>query len=127
MKMISNKEVSRVVILCEDRLIRFGYEMFAYFCELNDTEIEIIDHTETTGEQELTEDLIQIITVFANRLYGKRSKKTKKLILIQIITVFANRLYGKRSKKTKKLIAEVSKKEAESDEDGKEDPASADA
>ncbi len=102
MKMISNKEVSRVVILCEDRLIRFGYEMFAYFSELNDTEIEIIDHTEPTGEQELTVDLIQIITVLSNRLYGKRSKKTKK------------------------LIAEVSKKEAESDEDGKEDPASAD-
>ena len=31
-------------------------------------------------EQELTDDLIQIITVFANRLYGQRSKKTKKLI-----------------------------------------------
>lgn len=80
MKMISNKEVSRVVVLYKDRLMRFGYDMFSYFCELNDTEIEIIDHTETTGEQELTEDLIQIITVFANRLYGKRSKKTKKLI-----------------------------------------------
>lgn len=80
MKMISNKEVSRVVVLYKDRLMRFGYDMFSYFCELNDTEIEIIDHTETTGKQELTEDLIQIITVFANRLYGKRSKKTKKLI-----------------------------------------------
>ena len=29
---------------------------------------------------ELTDDLIQIITVFANRLYGSRSKKTKTLI-----------------------------------------------
>ena len=34
----------------------------------------------TDKEQELTDDLIQIITVFANRLYGQRSKKTKRLI-----------------------------------------------
>lgn len=97
-----NKEVSKVVILYKDRLMRFGYEMFAYFCELNDVEIEIIDHTEITGEQELTEDLIQIITVFANRLYGKRSEKTKK------------------------LIAEISGKGANPDDDGQKDPASAD-
>lgn len=102
MKMISNKEASKVVILYKDRLMRFGYDMFAYFCELNDVEIEIIDHTEMTGEQELTEDLIQIVTVFANRLYGRRSKKTKK------------------------LIAEVSGKEAAADDHCKEDPADAD-
>ena len=102
MKMISNKEVSKVVILYKDRLMRFGYDMFSYFCELNDTEIEIIDHTETTGEQELTEDLIQIVTVFADRVYGKSSKKAKK------------------------LIAEVSGKDSDADDHGKEDPASAD-
>ena len=38
-------------------------------------EIEIIDNTEYSKEQKLTDDLIQIITVFANRLYGQRSKK----------------------------------------------------
>lgn len=40
----------------------------------------IIDNTEQSKEQELTDDLIQIITVLANRLYGQRSKRTKKLI-----------------------------------------------
>ena len=50
------------------------------YSTLNNVEIEIIDNTEESKEQELTEDLIQIITVFANRLYGQRSKKTKKLI-----------------------------------------------
>ena len=101
MKMISSNEVDKVVVLYKDRLMRFGYDMFAYFCELNDVEIEIIDHTERTEEQELTEDLIQIITVFANRLYGKQSKKTKK------------------------LIAEVSQKEADSDDYGAKDPPAA--
>ena len=73
-------EVSRIVILYKDRLVRFGYEMIEYLCSINNVEIEIIDHTSQSKEQELTDDLIQIITVFANRLYGSRSKKTKRLI-----------------------------------------------
>lgn len=77
---ICNHEISKIVVLYKDRLIRFGFEMIEYLCELNDVEIEIIDNTAQSKEQELTDDLIQIITVFANRLYGQRSKKTKKLI-----------------------------------------------
>lgn len=77
---INNREISKVVILYKDRLIWFGFEMIEYLCVLNDVEIEIIDNTEQSREKELTDDLIQIITVFANRLYGQRSKKTKKLI-----------------------------------------------
>lgn len=77
---ISNQEISRVVILYKDRLIRFGFELIEYLCHINGVELEIIDHTEKSKEEELTEDLIQIIKVFANRLYGQSSKKTKRLI-----------------------------------------------
>ena len=77
---INNQEISKIVILYKDRLVGFGYELIEYLCFINNIEIEIIDHTETLKEKELTDDLIQIITVFANRLYGQRSKKTKRLI-----------------------------------------------
>lgn len=77
---INNQEISKIVILYKDRLVGFGYELIEYLCFINNIEIEIIDHTETSKEKELTDDLIQIITVFANRLYGRRSKKTKRLI-----------------------------------------------
>lgn len=77
---IVNKEISKVVVLYKDRLVRFGFELIEYLCEINGIEIEIIDNTELTKEQELTDDLIQIITVFANRLYGQMSAKTKRLI-----------------------------------------------
>ena len=77
---INNQEVSKVVILYKDRLVRFGFELIEHLCTINHVEIEIIDKTEQSKEQELTDDLIQIITVFANRLYSQRSKKTKKLI-----------------------------------------------
>ena len=68
------------MILYKDRLIQFGYEMIEYLCEINDVEIEVIDNTEQSREQELAEDLIQIVTLFANQLYGLRSKKTKQLM-----------------------------------------------
>lgn len=73
-------EVDRIIVLYKDRLIRFGYDLIEYICKLNDTKIEIVDNSTVSKEQELTEDLIQIITVFANRLYGARSKKTVNLI-----------------------------------------------
>lgn len=78
--MISNREISKIVVLYKDRLIRFGFELIEYLCSINNIEIEIIDNTTHSKEQELTDDLIQIITVFTNKLYGRRSKKTKKLI-----------------------------------------------
>ena len=55
-------------------------ELIEYLCEINNVELEVVDHTDKSKEEELTDDLIQIITVFANRLYGQRSKKTKRLI-----------------------------------------------
>lgn len=73
-------EVDRIIVLYKDRLIRFGYDLIEYICKLNDTKIEIVDNSTISKEQELTEELIQIITVFANRLYGARSKKTINLI-----------------------------------------------
>ena len=79
-RMICNKEIKKLVILYKDRLVRFGFELIEEVCRINDVEIEIIDNTTVSKEQELTDDLIQTITVFANRLYGSRSKKTASLI-----------------------------------------------
>ena len=78
--MITNSEVDKIVVLYKDRLIRFGYELIENLCNKYGTTIEIIDNTERTGEQELVEDMIQIVTVFSERLQGKRSHKAKKMI-----------------------------------------------
>ena len=43
-------------------------------------QIENIDNTEESEQQELVEDLVQIITVFSCKLQGKRANKAKKLI-----------------------------------------------
>lgn len=77
---INDQKISKIIVLYKDRLIGFGFELIEYLCKINNIEIEIIDNTGQSKEQELSDDLIQIITVFANQLYGQRSKKTKQLI-----------------------------------------------
>ena len=77
---INRKEVDIIVVLYKDRLLRFGFELIEYFASLNNVKIEVLDKKDKSEEQELTEDLIQIITVFLCKLQGKRKSKTKALI-----------------------------------------------
>ena len=79
-KRISQNKVDKVVVFYKDRLLRFGFELVEYIASLHDCDIEIIDNTEKSDDQELVEDLVQIITVFSCKLHGKRANKTKKLI-----------------------------------------------
>lgn len=78
LELINNREVDRVVVLYKDHLIRFGFELIEYLCQLNAVELVVIDHSEKSKEEELTEDLIQII----NSLYGSRSKQAKDLLKV---------------------------------------------
>ena len=88
---ILSGKVSRVVVNYKDRLMRLGFELFEILCQTNNTEIVIINQTEViyfqTGvsinaddNEELTKDLIAIITTFSAKLYGSRSHKNKRLI-----------------------------------------------
>jgi hypothetical protein CLOST_0635 len=77
---ITQNKVDKVVVLYKDRLLRFGFELVEYIASLHDCNIEIIDNTEKTEQQELVEDLVQIITVFSCKLQGKRANETRKLV-----------------------------------------------
>ena len=78
--LIASNQVTKVVILHEDRLVQFGFELIQLLCDLHDVKIEIIDNSERSNDEELMDDLLEITTVFANKLYGSRSKKTRTLI-----------------------------------------------
>lgn len=79
-KRISQNKVEKVVVLYKDRLLRFGFELVEYIASLYNCDIEIIDNTERSEQQELVEDLVQIITVFSCKLQGKRANKARKLV-----------------------------------------------
>lgn len=78
---ILDNEVGRLVITHKDRLLRFGAELIFAICEAKEVEVVIINKGEdSTFEEDLAKDVLEIITVFSARLYGSRSKKNKKLI-----------------------------------------------
>lgn len=79
-KLITQNKVEKVVVLYKDRLLRFGFELVEYIASLYNCEIEIMDNTEKSEQQELVEDLVQIITVFSCKLQGKRAGKARKLV-----------------------------------------------
>jgi putative resolvase len=63
------------VIAHQDRLARFGYGYFAAFCQRHHTEIMVMNGEALSPEQELVQDLVALLTVFASRLHGLRSYK----------------------------------------------------
>ena len=73
--------VGRLVITHKDRLLRFGAELVFSICEAKEVEVVIVNKGEdTTFEEDLATDVLEIITVFSARLYGSRSRKNKKLL-----------------------------------------------
>jgi len=56
-------------------------ELVFAICEGFQTEVVIVNQSEDSNdEDELTQDVLEIITVFSARLSGSRSHKNKKLI-----------------------------------------------
>jgi len=74
-------EVGWLVVTHEDRLLRFGSELVFALCEQFGAEVVIINRSEDTSyEEDLVQDGLEIITVFSARSYGSRSHENKKLV-----------------------------------------------
>ena len=72
-------ELEELAIAYKDRLCRIGYELIEKILIENSNTNIIIEKDEIKSpEEELTNDLIEIITVFSSKLYSIRSYKSKK-------------------------------------------------
>ena len=78
----SDEQLNQVINVKPKNRITIGYCRVFSHKQKDDLErqIEIIDNTENSEQQELVEDLVQVITVFSCKLQGKRANKAKKLI-----------------------------------------------
>ena len=80
-RLLLDSQVERLVITHKDRLLRFGSELIFSLCEHFGTEVVIINRTEDSSfEEDLANDVLEIITVFSARLYGSRSHKNRKIV-----------------------------------------------
>jgi predicted site-specific integrase-resolvase len=81
LSMILDEQINRLVLTHKDRLLRLGAELVFAICEEKQVEVVIINQgDESSFEEDLAKDVLEIITVFSARLYGARSPKNKKLI-----------------------------------------------
>ena len=72
--------VERLVVVQEDRLLRFGVNLIRQICTRRQTEFLVLDSSAVTSfEEELARDVITLMTVFCARLYGRRSGRNKKI------------------------------------------------
>jgi len=72
---IISRKISHVVITYKDRLCRFAFELFEYFCSKFDVEIVVMNIQSTSPQAELIEDLMTVVHVFSSGLYGLRRYK----------------------------------------------------
>jgi putative resolvase len=73
LQLVKERAISVVLIEYPDRLVRFGYleEAFGW----QGVRLEVLDPPEQLEPtEELVQDLLTIVTVFAGRLYGHRAK-----------------------------------------------------
>lgn len=78
--LILSGKVRRLIVTHRDRLLRFGFEIIDKMVRHFGGEIVVLDEVKISDEDELSRDVLSIITVFSARLYGKRSHKNKKLL-----------------------------------------------
>lgn len=78
---ICSHGVERLILTHKDRLLRFGSELVFSLCEEFGVEVIIMNAAEERSfEDDLVQDVLEILTVFSARLYGKRSRKNQTLL-----------------------------------------------
>ena len=75
-------KIETLVVVHEDRLTRFGYDLIKYFIETysNGKIISINQDEEIEPEEELVKDVLQVVTVFVAKINGRRKYKTSKIV-----------------------------------------------
>lgn len=81
LRMIFQRQVSYLVLNHKDRLLRFGSEIVFELCKHFGVQVLILEQQLTKSfEAELAGDVIELMTVFSSRLYGKRSHQNRKQV-----------------------------------------------
>lgn len=79
-KLAFDNLLEELVVTYKDRLCRIGYDLiFHILTTYSGTNIIVENKVDKTIAQEITEDLIEIITVYSSKIYGTRSYKNEKI------------------------------------------------
>ena len=74
-KLLKDPKVGTIIVEHRDRAMRFGFEHIEASLAASGRQIIVADETEL--KDDLIQDMIDVLTSFCARLYGKRSAKNK--------------------------------------------------
>ncbi|RYZ90148.1 MAG: IS607 family transposase [Proteobacteria bacterium] len=78
LRLIFARRVTHLVLNHKDRLLRFGSELVFDLCKHFCVEVVILEDVQNSSfEEELTRDVLELMTVFSARFYGRRSHKNR--------------------------------------------------
>ena len=75
LKLLSDPKIGLIVVEHKDRLVRFGGEYISAVMAASNRKLCIINETECNDD--LVQDMVDVLTSFCARLYGRRSAKNK--------------------------------------------------
>ena len=80
-QMAASDEIDVVLVEFKDRLARFGFVYVVEALQAYGVRVEVLDGAVATdATQELVQDMLAIVAVFAARLYGKRSQAFRRQV-----------------------------------------------
>ena len=75
MKILSNPDITTIVVEHRDRLMRFGSEYVESSLQAQGRSLVVVDKSEL--KDDLVQDMIEVLTSFCARLYGRRYAANK--------------------------------------------------
>ena len=83
MKLLADQSIKIIIVEHRDRLMRFGSEYVESALQAQGRRLVIVDKSEM--KDDLVQDMIEVLTSFCTRLYGRRSAATKAKKAIEAI------------------------------------------
>ena len=81
LRLLANPEVGTIIVEHRDRLARFGSEYIEAALHANGRKLIVVDTSEM--KDDLVQDMIDVLTSFCARLYGRRAAKNRALRAIE--------------------------------------------
>ena len=79
LEQLFQNNIEEVVVTTGDRFSRFGKDLFEWIFEQHGAKLTIVNSRKfKSSQEELAEDLMEIITVFSARYYGRRKYNNTK-------------------------------------------------
>ena len=67
---VMEQKIKTIIVAHKDRFVRFCYDWFEKFCMKFNAAIVVVNNEELSPQEGLVQDIVSILHIFSDRLYG---------------------------------------------------------